>query len=81
MRDAPWEHDQGEKPKGIGHCTHGRTDGIRLRERDQVHGLAGTMFVCAPPPLGTRPEHRIDRLTPIRPQMGSSSNMVCLPMA
>jgi predicted DNA-binding transcriptional regulator AlpA len=21
MRDAPWEHDQGEKPKGIGDCT------------------------------------------------------------
>jgi hypothetical protein len=28
------------------------------------------MFVCDVPPLGRRPEHRIDRLTPIRPQMG-----------
>jgi hypothetical protein len=28
------------------------------------------MFVCDAPPLGRRPEHRIDRLTPIRPQMG-----------
>ena len=41
-----------------------------LSERDQVHGLARTMFVCDAPPLGRRPEHRIDRLTPIRPQMG-----------
>src|SRR5215831_971544 len=39
-------------------------------ERDQVHGLARTMFVCDAPPLGRRPEHMIDRLTPIRPQMG-----------
>jgi hypothetical protein len=28
------------------------------------------MFVCDAPPLERRPEHRIDRLTPIRPQMG-----------
>jgi len=28
------------------------------------------MFVCDAPPLGRRPEQRIDRLTPIRPQMG-----------
>src|SRR5262249_4590356 len=35
-----------------------------------VHGRARTMFVCDVPPLGRRPEHRIDRLTPIRPQMG-----------
>jgi hypothetical protein len=28
------------------------------------------MFVCDAPPLGRRPEHRIDRLTPIHPQMG-----------
>jgi hypothetical protein len=41
-----------------------------LSEHDQVHGLARTMFVCDAPPLGRRPEHRIDRLTPIRPQMG-----------
>jgi hypothetical protein len=41
-----------------------------LSERDQVHGLARTLFVCDAPPLGRRPEHRIDRLTPIRPQMG-----------
>src|SRR5262249_54696607 len=41
-----------------------------LSERDQVHGLARTMFVCDAPPLGRRPEHRIDRLTPICPQMG-----------
>ena len=41
-----------------------------LSERDQVHGHPRTMFVCDAPPLGRRPEHRIDRLTPIRPQMG-----------
>ena len=41
-----------------------------LSERDQVHGLARTMFAGDAPPLGRRPEHRIDRLTPIRPQMG-----------
>jgi hypothetical protein len=41
-----------------------------LSERDQVHGLARTMFVCDAPPLERRPEHRIDRLTPIRPQLG-----------
>jgi hypothetical protein len=28
------------------------------------------MFVCAAPPLGRRPEHRTDRLTPVRPRMG-----------
>jgi hypothetical protein len=28
------------------------------------------MFVCDVPPLERRPEHRIDRLTPIHPQMG-----------
>jgi hypothetical protein len=28
------------------------------------------MFVCNAPPPGRRPEHRIDRLTPIRPRMG-----------
>ena len=28
------------------------------------------LFVCAAPPLGRRPEHRTDRLTPVRPQMG-----------
>src|SRR6516164_2574489 len=45
----------------------------RTRAREQygsVHGRARTMFVCDVPPLGRRPEHRIDRLTPIRPQMG-----------
>ena len=41
-----------------------------LSERDQVHGLARTMFVCDAPPLGRRPEHKVDRLTPTRPPMG-----------
>jgi hypothetical protein len=72
MRDAPWEHDQGEKPKGIGRTAH--TDAptrTRTCERyGSVHGHAGTMFVCAAPPLGRRPEHKVDRLTPARPPMG-----------
>src|SRR5262245_42482665 len=49
-----------------------------LSERDQVHGLARTMFVCDAPPLGRRPEHRIDRLTPIRPQMGKAPRTWCV---
>jgi hypothetical protein len=49
-----------------------------LSERDQVHGLARTMFVCDAPPLGRRPEHRIDRLTPIRPQMGRLLETWCV---
>jgi len=55
----------------IGEQTGGHRDATKGRaDHGSAHGLAGTMFVCAAPPLGRRPEHRIDRLTPIRPQMG-----------
>src|SRR5262245_2143949 len=103
-RDAPWEHDRGEKPQGSGAqsvpcyvrivgmgkklmpkaicktvcrtVVHWQvvklphTDlGTRLAAH-RLDGRARTMFVCDAPPLVRRPEHRIDRLTPIRPQMG-----------
>src|SRR6266480_4705548 len=59
--------------------THtGRTDGICTRGRDQVHGRAGTMFVCVAPPLERGPEHRVDRLTPTRPQRGKAPRIWCV---
>jgi hypothetical protein len=47
--------------------THRRDSRMRTRSGARARR---DMFVCAAPPLERRPEHRIDRLTPIRPQMG-----------
>jgi hypothetical protein len=46
-RAARWAAN-GEQAGGHRQCTHGRTDGIRACERDQVHGHAGTCS-SAPP--------------------------------
>jgi hypothetical protein len=78
IRDAPWEHDQGEKPKGIGDCTHGRTDGIRPRERDQVHGLAGTMFVCAGPAARNETGAQDRQANPDPPANGKAPRTWCV---
>jgi hypothetical protein len=67
LGDMTEERSEAEGHRRLHTRTHRRDS---LSERDQVHGLARTMFVCDAPPLGRRPEHRIDRLTPIRPQMG-----------
>ena len=45
MRDAPWEHDQGEKPKGIGDCTAANRP---AHEHDEHAARA------PPAPLGAR---------------------------
>ena len=60
MRDAPWEHDQGEKPKGIGDCTaanrpaHEHDEhaarappaplGARLLSKREVLGIVGVSY-------------------------------------
>ena len=67
LGDMTEERSEAEGHRRLHTRTHRRDS---LSERDQVHELARTMFVCDAPPLARRPEHRIDRLTPIRPQMG-----------
>jgi hypothetical protein len=61
----------GQAPEGTGNCTTGRADADSLTRAVWIGARARRgMFVCDAPPLGRRLEHRIDRLTPIRPQVG-----------
>jgi hypothetical protein len=50
--------------------TRTRRRDSRMREHDRCKGTQGPCSSAAAPPPEWRPEHRIDRPTPIRPRMG-----------
>src|SRR5262245_66533623 len=68
-RAARWAAN-GEQAGGHRHRTQDAPTGFAHANAIGCTGTQGPCSSAAAPPPGRRPEHTIDRLTPIRPQMG-----------